>query len=52
MKARVATTIRFTEEDRQIIEELQRLTGLEGPTAVIRLTLRESLAARGKRPKR
>lgn len=46
MKERTPTTIRFTEEDRIIIEKLQKMTGLEGPTAVIRLAVRESLAAR------
>jgi hypothetical protein len=46
MKERVPTTIRFTEEDRVILEKLQKLTGLEGPTAVIRLAIRESLQSR------
>ena len=51
MKARVATTVRFTEEDRDILETLQKITGLEGPTAVIRLSIREALAARQARRK-
>lgn len=48
MKARTPTTIRFTEEDRKILEKLQKITGLEGPTAVIRLAIREALASRQK----
>ena len=40
------TTVRFTDEDRQVLEKLQRLTGQNSATAVIRLAIRESLAAR------
>ena len=43
---RPATTIRFTDEDREILEELQRLTGLESSAAVIRIAIREALTAR------
>lgn len=49
---RPATTIRFTEEDREILEKLQKLTGQESAAAVIRLAIRESLVARDKRSKR
>ncbi len=43
---RPTTTVRFTDEDRELLGKLQRLTGLDSATAVIRLTIRESLAAR------
>ena len=46
---RPATTIRLSEEDREILESLQRLTGLDSASAVIRLALRESLQARQSR---
>jgi len=46
MPDRQPTTIRFTEEDREVIAKLCKLTGLEGVASVIRLALRESLAAR------
>ena len=46
------TTIPFSDEDREILERLQKLTGLESATAIVRLAIRESLAAReGKRKK-
>jgi hypothetical protein len=38
------TTIRFTDEDREIIDRIEALSGIEGPTAVIRMALREALA--------
>jgi hypothetical protein len=38
--------MRLTDEDRQILEKLQKLTGLDSATAVVRLAIRESLAAR------
>jgi hypothetical protein len=41
-----ATTIRLTAEDRDIIDRLRKATGLTSGTAVIRLALREALAAR------
>ena len=40
------TTIRFTDEDRQILEKLQKLTGLTSASAVIRLSIREALVER------
>jgi hypothetical protein len=43
---RPPTTIRFTEEDREILEKLQKLTGLVGASQVIRLAIREALASR------
>lgn len=43
---RPATTIRFTEEDREILEELQKITGLDSATAVIRMAIREALGTR------
>ena len=46
----VATTIRFTEEDSEILERLQRATGLDSAAAVIRLAIRESLATRERKP--
>jgi len=52
MKVRTPTTIRFTDEDRAILERLQKLTGLEGPTAVVRLSIREALASRDGKRKR
>jgi hypothetical protein len=45
---RPTTTIRFTEEDRKILERLQKLTGLESAAAVIRLAIRDTLNAREK----
>ena len=47
---RPATTVRFTEEDRTILAKLQKITGLDSATAVIRLAIREALAARERRP--
>ena len=43
---RPTTTIRYTEEDRKILEKLQALTGLESASAVVRLAIREALASR------
>jgi hypothetical protein len=40
------TTIRLGDEDRETIEALQRLTGLDSAAAVIRLALREALGTR------
>lgn len=51
-RERLPTTIRFTEEDREVLEKLQKVTGLEGATAVIRLAIREALAARESHRKR
>jgi hypothetical protein len=39
---RPPTTVRFTDEDREILERLQKLTGLDSATAVIRLAIREA----------
>jgi hypothetical protein len=44
MKKRSPTTIRFTEEDIEVIDKIEKLSGLEGPTAVIRMAIREALA--------
>jgi hypothetical protein len=44
---RAPTTIRFTDEDREILEKLQKITGLDSAAAAIRLAIREALAARG-----
>ncbi len=41
-----ATTIRLTDEDRAILTKLEKLTGLTSATAIIRMAIRESLAAR------
>jgi predicted DNA-binding protein len=41
-----ATSIRFTDEDREILAKLQKLTGLDSASAVIRLAIREALASR------
>jgi|HubBroStandDraft_1064217.scaffolds.fasta_scaffold75065_7 hypothetical protein len=46
MKERHPTTIRFTDDDHEFLAKLQKLTGLEGHTAVIRLAIRESVQAR------
>ena len=48
---RPATTVRFTEEDREILAKLQEITGLDSATAVIRMAIREALAARERRPR-
>jgi hypothetical protein len=49
---RPTTTIRLTDEDREVLEKLQKLTGLESAAAVIRLSIREALAARQPKSKR
>jgi hypothetical protein len=46
---RVPTTMRFTEDDQKVLEKLQKVTGLDSAAAVIRLAIRESLAAREKK---
>ena len=43
---RPATTIRFTDEDRQILDKLQALTGRDSAAAIVRLALREALTSR------
>jgi hypothetical protein len=40
------TTIRLGDEDREVLETLQSLTGLDSAAAVIRLALREALGTR------
>jgi hypothetical protein len=50
MARRPTTTIRYTEEDREILAKLQALTGLDSAAAVIRLSIREALAARDRKP--
>ena len=52
VKDAVPTTIRFSKDDNDIIRELQDLTGLDSAAAVIRLALREALAARRSTPKK
>ncbi len=52
MTTRPTTTIRLTEEDREILEKLQKITGLDSAAAVIRVAIRESLAAREKKTKK
>ncbi len=49
---RPTTTIRLTDEDREILEKLQRMTGLESAAAVIRLAIREALTSRESKRKR
>jgi hypothetical protein len=49
---RPTTTVRFSDEDRGILEELQKLTGLESAMAVLRLAIRESLDARRRKARR
>ena len=44
MKERIPTPIRFTKEDIAVVRRLERLSGIEGPTAIIRMALREALA--------
>ena len=44
--------MRFTDEDRAILEKLQKLTGLQTAAAVIRVAIREALVARQRRAKR
>jgi hypothetical protein len=52
MARRPPTTIRFSAEDREILEKLQNLTGLDSAASVIRLAIREALAARDSRRKK
>ena len=46
MASSPATTIRLGDKDREVLEKLSKLTGLESHSAIIRLCIRESLAAR------
>jgi len=43
-----ATTIRLNDDDKAILETLKKKTGLDSATAVIKLSIREALAARKK----
>ncbi len=45
------TTIRFTVDDRKILDKLEKLTGLN-TSNVIRVAIREALAAREAKGKR
>lgn len=51
-QVRPITTIRFTDEDREILAKLGKLTGLESAAAIIRLAIREALAARGRQARK
>ncbi len=46
MGTHAATTIRFTEEDREILAKLCALTGLDSSASAIRLAIREALTTR------
>jgi Arc/MetJ-type ribon-helix-helix transcriptional regulator len=43
---RASTTIRFTDEDREILDKLQKILGFDSASAVIRFALREELGRR------
>lgn len=44
MNDSVPTSIRLNEDDKRLIVRLERLSGLSGATAIIRMALREALA--------
>lgn len=46
------TAIRLDDEDRQIIAALRKMTGQPSASAIFRLAIRESLAARQGKPMR
>jgi hypothetical protein len=46
MGTHAATTIRFTDEDREVLSKLCALTGLDSSASAIRLAIREALASR------
>jgi len=46
MPAFHTSTIRFTDDDRELLAKLQRLTGLSDNASVIRFALRETLNVR------
>lgn len=52
MRTGVPTNIRFTDEDLAIVRKLEKLSGIEGPTAIIRMALREALAVWEKKRKK
>jgi hypothetical protein len=43
---RPQTTNRFSEEDKDILANLQRVTGLDRASSVVRLAIRKALSAR------
>jgi hypothetical protein len=49
MTLRPTTTIRLTDEDREILTDLQAMTGLDSFAAVIRFCIREELSRRRKK---
>jgi hypothetical protein len=44
MKDGAAFAIRFTADDTEILHRLEKLTGLAGPTAIMRMAIREALS--------
>ena len=49
---KLPTSLRLNDEDREILAKLSKATGLESFTSIVRLAIREALAAReGKRKK-
>lgn len=44
MRTGAPTNIRFTDDDLDIVRKLEKLSGIRGPTAIIRMALREALA--------
>jgi len=46
------TTIRLGDEDRDVLEKLQEITGLDSHAAIIRLAIREALATRQNKRKK
>jgi hypothetical protein len=43
---RFVTTLRLTDEDREVLAKLKRMTGLESATGIIRMAIREALVSR------
>ena len=52
MSDKKLTTIRLGDEDREVLDRLAKITGLDSHAAVIRLSIREALASRTKGGKR
>jgi len=52
MKEGTAFAVRFTAEDIEITHTLEKLTGLSGTTAIVRMALREALAVWEKKRKK
>ena len=47
------TSVRLNDDDRRIIARIEKLSGLNGATTIIRMALREALAVwEEKRPKK